>query len=116
MIAETGNRHDTALMLSAKTMDWHFLPSQLFQRQLVPPMVWPGVAMAVIAIGPGEGFAVASHAIDLGPVKGTMMSCAGSSRPTLPVSSPEIASARAIRVAPVAALIAAMPPTWSICS
>ena len=47
-------------MLSAKTMDWHFLPSQLFQRQLVLPMVWPGVAMAVMAIGPKD-FAVLDH-------------------------------------------------------
>ena len=54
-------------MLSAKTMDWHFLPSQLFQRQLVRPWV----------AGRGDGgdgdwakakdFAVLDHAIDLGP-------------------------------------------------
>ena len=90
-------------MLSAKTMDWHFAFRSSSNAKLVPPMVWPGVAMAVMAIGPRRDFAVLDHAIDLGPVKGHNDVILRSSRATLPVSSPEIAFARAIRVAPVAA-------------
>ena len=63
-----------------------------------------------------KDFAVLDHAIDLGPVKGHNDVILRILAAHLAGLKPRNRLARAIRVAPVAALIAAMPPTWSICS